>query len=209
MEISPINDSSAQITLVNGTKKTIELDGRSNSKAKIDDDKYDSAQIYFHNIRDGRAHGNPVSVLMKRPEISAQGNATFDSLFQGKEDFDVFKGIEGSVFETRNDSSMDLKLDYIDSYHISSNRKRTADYITYIDSINIDRTSKNPTDPQVELRIPGDISDAAKQAGIEVPWERAFFSVGNTVTLAFFVAAAGLIILIAWPRFRNRIKASR
>ena len=27
----------------------------------------------------------------------------------------MFKGIEGNVFETRNDSSMDLKLDYIDS----------------------------------------------------------------------------------------------
>jgi hypothetical protein len=104
---------------------------------------------------------------------------------------------------------MDLKLDYIDSYHSSSNRKQTADYVTYIDSIDIDRTSEDPSDPQVELRIPGDISDAAKQAGIEVPWERAFFSVRNMVTLAFFVVAAGLIILIAWPRFRNRINALR
>jgi hypothetical protein len=208
MEVSLSNDSSAQITLGNGTEKTVETDGSNNSKVKTAD-TYDSAQIYVHNIRDDRAHGNPVSVLMKRPQILAHGNATFDSLFQGRQDFDVFKGIEGNLFETRNDSKIDLKLDYIDSYYSSSNRKQTEDYVTYIDSVNVDRTSKSATDPLIELRIPGDISDAAKQAGIEVPWEKALFSVGNVVALIFFVVAAGVIILIVWPRFRNQIKASR
>jgi hypothetical protein len=65
-----------------------------------------------------------MSALMKRPEILAHGNATFDSLFQGRQDFDVFKGIEDNL-ETRNDSNIGLKLDYVDSYYRSSKRKHT------------------------------------------------------------------------------------
>ena len=86
---------------------------------------------------------------MKRPEILAHGNATFDSLFQGSQDFDVFKGIEGNLFETGNDSSIDLKLDYVDSYYSSCKRKQTTDYITYIDSLNIDKISENVMDQQM------------------------------------------------------------
>ena len=185
------------------TEKTIEIDGSNNSKVETDD-TYDSAQIYVHNIRDNRAHGNPVSVLMKRPEILAQGNATFDSLFQGREDFDVFKGIEGNIFETRNDSSIDLKLDYINSFYSSSNRKQTADYVTYIDSINIDRTSESPTDPQVELRIPGDISDADKTGRYRSSLGKSIFFRWQHCYINLLIVAAGLIILIAWPRLGTR-----
>jgi hypothetical protein len=62
---------------------------------------------------------------------------------------------------------------------------------------------------QIELRIPGDVSDAAKQAGIEVPWEKAFSSKSNIAALTFIIVAAGLIILIVWPRLKNQTKAPR
>ena len=71
IQLTLSNDSSAQITLANGTKKTIELGGGRNNSNNKTDDTSDSARIYFHNIQLDQPHGNPVSVLMKRPEILA------------------------------------------------------------------------------------------------------------------------------------------
>jgi hypothetical protein len=195
------NETNVKITMANGTEKTVKFANynRSNNNA---DRNPGWVQIYFHNIRLDHSHANSVPVLMKRPEIIAYGNISFESIFQGKYDFDLYKGIEGGPLEIR-EGNIHLKLDYVDSYHSSSRNKQTADYITYLELPNAGELSKNTMEEQSKLRMPGDISDAAKQRDIKVPWEKALSSSGSIVTMIFFSVGGILILFVLGPRLKK------
>ena len=196
------NDTYAKVTMANSTEKTIKLAGNNSSNNNADSNS-GWIQIYFHNIRPDHSPADSVPILMKRPEIKAYGNITFESLFQGKYDFDSYKGIEGGPFETR-EGPVNLRLDYVDSYHSSSKNKQTTDYITYVELSNIDGLSKNAIEEQEELSIPGDISDAAKQSGILVPWKKAIISNASFITVLVLSAASLLSIFLLWPKLYRR-----
>lgn len=69
---------------------------------------------------------------------------------------------------------------------------------------NIDGLSKNAIEEQEKLRIPGDISDAAKQSGILVPWKEAIISNASIVLVLVLSSATLLSIFLLWPKLYGR-----
>jgi hypothetical protein len=202
------NESYAKITMANSTQKTIKFANYNGSNNNNPDRSLDMVHINFHSIRPNGFQANYVPILMKRPEIMAYGNATFESLFQGKYDFDAYKGIEGNPFEIREDD-IHLKLDYIDNYHSSSKNKQTTDYITYVELSNINELSESTTEEQENLRIPGDISDNSKQEGILVPWDKAIISNASITLVLVLSAGSSLCILLLWPKIYKRAELGK
>ena len=188
-------DAQVNITRVDGTKTTFYGVDHSSNKTS----KNEVTEIYFHNIKPVQPQTNSIEFLIKRPEISARGNVSFDSLFQGQYDFDVSKGIGGNPLEL-TDANLEMSFGYVDSYDESSGNKHTTDYLTYIRTLQFDQSSGSSD--MVSLKIPGDISDRAKDEGVLVPWRKAMASNTNLILLSSLIA--GMLLGIYLLRHRQR-----
>ena len=155
----------------------------------------------FHNIEPTPLQTNSTELLMKRPEIKARGNVIFESLYRGQDGFDVSKGIEGieGIPLELIGANVDVNLGYVDSYDISSKNKHATNYLTYISNLQFIQPSKNIVD-KTELRIPGDISEQAKQEGIHVPWKVALVSNTNIILVTVLSIAVSLTLFLTWQK---------
>ena len=129
-------DAHVDITEADGTRRTIASANQSDSKAN----ENEITGIHFHNIKPVPSQMNSIDFLIKRPEVNARGNVTFESLFQGQYDFDVSKGIEGNPLELTG-ANMNMSLGYVDDYDKSSRNKHTTDYLTYIRTLQFNQPS--------------------------------------------------------------------
>ena len=161
-------DAHADLVKDDGTKTSFNFTSHSSNESN----NSEITEIRFHNIEPTPFQTNSTELLMKRPEIEARGNVIFESLFRGQDGFDVSKGIEGieGIPLELIGANVDMNLGYVDSYDISSKNKHATNYLTYIRNLQFIQPSKNIVD-KTELRIPGDISEQAKQEGIHVPLE--------------------------------------
>jgi hypothetical protein len=192
-------DAHVNITKVDGTRTTIKYANQSGNTTN----EHDVTEIYFHNINPIPSQTNSIDFLIKRPEVSAHGNVSFESLFQGQYDFDVTKGIEGNPLEL-TDANMEMSLGYVDEYDKSSRNKHTTDYLTYIRTLQFDQPSAGLH--KVNLKIPGDISDKAKQDGILVPWKKAMASNANLILLSGLIGSFFLGIFLLRHKRRGSSK---
>ena len=124
-------------------------------------------------------------------------------MFQGQYDFDVTKGIEGNPLEL-TDTNMEMNLGYVDDYDKSSRNKHTTEYLTYIRTLQFDQPSAGLH--TVNLKIPGDISDKAKQDGILVPWKKAMASNANLILLSGLIGSFFLGIFLLRHKRRGSSK---
>ena len=194
-------DAHANITLADGTKRIVKFtnnnDNKSNSSS-IDG----VTKIYFHNIKPALPRMNSTDFLMKRPEVSVQGNVTFESLFQGEIDFDLSKDIEGTPLELM-EANVDMRLGYVDGYDKTQKNKRSTNYLTYFRTLQADQLSENSGN-DIVLRAPGDISDVAKQKGILIPWKKVAASETNIVLVTAVSVASLLAIFLGWQKTKRR-----
>ena len=184
----------ANITLTDGTIRTIKSTTGDSSQDKV-------TEIYFRNISTAVPQMDTIDLLIKRPELVVHGNVTFESLFQGRYDFDLSKDIEGNRLEL-TEANVDTRLGYVDSYDKTYENKQTTDYVTYIKSLQFDQLSENPG-TKIVLRTPGDISDMAKQRGILVPWKKIMTSETNIVLVTFVFLASLLTTFLAWQKSKR------
>ena len=63
-------------------------------------------------------------------------------------------------------------MDHVDNYEIASKSGKKINYVTYLKSLDI----KENRTQEMDLKMPGDISDRAKAEGMGVPWEKAITS---------------------------------
>ncbi len=187
----------ADITMADGTKAIVNSANRSGNKFNNNE----VTEIYFHNIKPALFQMNSIDFLMKRPEVDARGNVSFESLFRDQYDFDVSKGIEENPLEL-TEANVDMNLGYVDNYDKSYENKLTTDYTTYLGALQINQLSG--TSDTTKLRLPGDISDVAKQNGIQVPWEKAIGSNASIILLSALFAVSLIGIFLFWPRLRGR-----
>jgi hypothetical protein len=194
-------DAYVNITTVDGTQRTVASANQSDNKTN----ESEVTEIYFHNIRLVPPL-NSLDFLIKKPDLNTLGNVTFESLFQGQYDFDVSKGIEGNPLELTG-ANMNMSLGYVDDYDKSSKNRHTTDYLTYIKTLQFNQPAGSSD--TVELKIPGDISDEAKEKGIVVPWKKAMVSNANMVLLSVLAGGLLLGIYLLWHKQRGRAKVGK
>jgi hypothetical protein len=86
-------------------------------------------------------------------------------------------------------------LNHVDNYRQGIG----ADTVSYIKSLEFEQ---NKIDEEAQktglgLKLPADVSQAAKERGITVPWQKALFSdIGVAVSISMFAYGAVIAILI-------------
>jgi hypothetical protein len=82
--------------------------------------------------------------------------------------------------------------------------------LSYIKSLDIqqNKVEEKTRTMDLKLKLPGDISQFAKERGITVPWQKALFSdTGVAVSLSMFAydAVIAILIMILWrPQAKER-----
>jgi hypothetical protein len=189
------------ITTADGTQRTVTSSNQGNGKTYGSE----ATEMYFHKIQLVPPLSS-LDFLIKKPDVNTRGNLTFESLFQGQYDFDVSKGIEGNPLELA-DANVSMSLGYVDDYDKSSRNKHTTNYLTHIKTLQFNHPAGSSD--TVELKIPGDISDEAKEKGIGVPWKKAMVSNANMVLLSVLVGGLLLVIYLLLHKQRGRAKVGK
>jgi hypothetical protein len=157
-------------------------------------------EIHFYNVSKA-GNGTDISVLLKSPQIRAtNGKINFEDLYN----IDYSSQTRLAANNTCEYSSirqMDCRqlevngkmvaiLNHVDNF----NQGIGADTVSYIKSLDIeDKAQKTGLD----LKLPADVSQAAKEREITVPWQKALFSdTGVAVSISMFAYDAVIVILI-------------
>jgi hypothetical protein len=184
----------------------------------------DYGEIHLSNVSETANRAN-VSVLLKSPEIRVtDGKIKFDNLYNIDPSYLTKLDLSGTFdpsgrakFESSSicryteagrvdcsplevNGKMDAILDHVDNYHgINYPQGIYANSLSYIKSLDIeqDKTGEKTNKMDLKLKLPGDISQLAKERGITVPWQKALFSnIGLAVSISMFVYGAVVVILI-------------
>lgn len=165
VKLSPAKHSHSEIAIQNHS---------SNYTIKANND----SKIEFYKIRT-----NPplkfVPIMMKNPEIKVNGNASIKN--------SVFYGYISQQGKLETGEPIDLqgklnaKFDFIDHYNQPYRNGTEISYITYLQSLTMDRG--NSYQPKEFLRLPGDISTQAKEEGLDIPLEKVLSSSSNIIVL--------------------------
>jgi len=166
-------------------------------------------EIHLYNVSESENRAN-TSVLLKSPEIRVtDGKIKFENLYNIDPSYLTKLGSSNTCKYMRNrqvdcsqlevNGKMVAILNHIDNYHqgIDTNS------LSYIKSLDIEQNKieEKTKKMDLKLKLPGDISQLAKERGITVPWQKALFSdIGVAVSLSMFVydAVIAILIMILW-----------
>jgi hypothetical protein len=165
VKLSPAKHSYSEIAIQNHG---------SNYSIKVNND----SKIEFYKIRT-----DPplkfVPIKMKNPEMKVNGNASIkNSVFNG------YISLEGKLqtgYPIDLQGKLKAKFDFIDYYNKHYREGAEIKYITYLQSLTMDRG--NIYQPKEFLRLPGDISTQAKEEGKDIPLEKVLSSSTNIFVL--------------------------
>jgi hypothetical protein len=168
-------------------------------------------EIHLSNVSESENRAN-FSVLLKSPEISVtDGKIKFENLYNIDPSYltelgssntcqDMAQGqVNCSPLEVNG--SMVAILNHVDNYHQGINYRQVnkANPLSYIKSLDIEqnKTEEKTKKMDLKLKLPGEISQLAKERGITVPWQKTLFSdIGVAVSISMFAYGAVIIILI-------------
>jgi hypothetical protein len=123
--------------------------------------------IHLHEVRSNSSHITSIPILMKSPEIGTNGTSNFKEYKNNNID------INGKIT---------AKFNHIDHYYEPYRNGSRTQFITYIEDMQLERKT-DLDDKNLDLRIPGDISESAKAKGIEVPWQEAMLSNNSIISM--------------------------
>jgi hypothetical protein len=153
-----------------------------------------------------------ISTLMKSPEIKITQVGDIGTKESPGEEtvalsYDkIFPDSNPTKIQKEN-GEINLKLDHVDNSNKPFNRGIERQFITYLkNDIQIikDDTTKIPAHDQnfwfSELisKKPGDISEDARQHGIEVPWQKVIVSTPSVITGIALVIAMVMAMIFIW-----------
>jgi hypothetical protein len=167
-------------------------------------------EIHFYNVRESGNRTN-ISVLLKSPEIRVtNGKINFEDLYNidysnlsrlasNNTCVPVLSSTTVDCRELKVNGKMVAILNHVDNYRQGIG----ADTVSYIKSLEFEQ---NKIDEEAQkmglgLKLPADVSQAAKERGITVPWQKALFSdVGVAVSISMFAydAVIAILIMILW-----------
>jgi hypothetical protein len=162
------------------------------------------SEIHFYNIS-GAGKGIDISVLLKSPEIRvADGKISFENLYNvdppniAKLYSNKNCEYQSSQFYCRQlevNGTMDAVISHVDNYL----QGEEADTVSYIKSLEIEQNKSDEEGKKMalDLQLPADVSQDAKERGITVPWQKALFSdLGVAVSLSMFAYDTIIVIMI-------------
>ena len=158
----------------------------------------DNESVTFQNIQANTRDVDSFMVLVKKPEFSVIGNASFEALYRGLDDFYLTKDVFGVPVELSN-VKLKAALDQVDNYEVAGSRGKKTNYLTYLSSLDIDENRTH----EIDLKIPGDISDRAKAEGMVIPWEKIIISYSSIATYSILSVGA-LLTFLLWKRLSAR-----
>jgi len=174
--------------------------------------KYD---IYLHKVNTDLGTIKYISILMKNPQITV--------LKEGMHSNDMQTGMgnmaisfnedshKGNPIEVKSDvGNITAKFSYVDNYNSDYRTGIRTQFLTYLDQdiriISDDGSIHVPADligseKQAKIQIPGDISEFAKQHGMQLPWKKELS--GNT---SIILGISVVIITIMMSRFLPNVR---
>jgi hypothetical protein len=184
VNLYPDGRNSAQIvTLKNSSVNTIKVDKNST--------------INFYNISTA-ASQKSIPVLLKSPEVKVIGHIGFN-----QSNFDPY--FVNHDIPLNEEGRLETKLNFVDNYkQFYENRTAKIQYITYLQSINIDPGIKMG---DITLNLPGDISNHAKRFGPQIPLKEAFFSSTNLILIISIIVVATIGSRIMWSKLKRQYES--
>jgi hypothetical protein len=141
---------------------------------------------------------NVSSILLKSPRIDVNGNTTFEEFYNPEQSSD-------KVRKLQIDGNLTMRLNQIDDINdIDENTIKTR-FVTYLDLVK-SQGNKSWSTQKSMFRIPGDISDEAKEKGIDVPWIKAMSSVSGIFVAILILLAGTLLIWRFWPKMKSQLQ---
>jgi hypothetical protein len=157
-------------------------------------------QIQLHQVqvKAGSTDIKAIPILIKSPEIKIL-NAK-DASFRTdshRNSLSEIKGTEGDPLDVV------AKFDFIDHYYQGYRDGIRTQFVTYLKE-GISSGEGEDKKPFEIIKIPGDISESAKEKGIvNVPWQKALSSSIN-IAIAFGIGSTGIVVSL-W-KLRSRTK---
>jgi hypothetical protein len=137
--------------------------------------------------------------FMKNPQINVDGETRIQQLYARNPDDPSMWLANGQGFQ--NQGNLSIKISHVEANPFG---QESQEYVTYLDLVQADNYNTN--DPQrsaMAFKLPGDVSDYAKENGIQIPiWKAVLSDVNNKVLYTFLVVTAATLYL-SWPRLRK------
>jgi hypothetical protein len=154
-------------------------------------------RVVFYGIKPASLVGEPVPVLLKRPEMKVDGHITIKNTY-----FGGFLNARGGLnMGVPLDllGHLETKFDLADKFDKPYRNTTRTTYITYLQTLSMDGSFKEDKD---RLNLPGDIYFKAKETGHGVPLKQVLTSSTNIIALIVLIS----MIIIASKFFWRKKK---
>ena len=160
-------------------------------------------------MKPGTSGYTSISFLTKSPDIRLFHN--IDEGTEGQQDIALSfnkNSPQGDRFEIKNGGSgltnVTAKISYVDSYnelHGTGVRKHFTTYLENDMQVMGDDNSlsNNQNNSILSIQLPGSVSESAKRAGINMPWQETL-SITNVAVAALIAIMTAISIRILWKR---------
>ena len=170
-----------------------------------------SEQITLNKVRTDIKSVRYITVLMKDPEINIMHeNKDITKDRDDQSNSIQFRRNTPESVPTKIDRDVgDIKLnvDHVDNYDEAFRNWTKTQFITYLkNDIQITDTVPHVDEQSIFTKLmskkPGDISENAKQNGIEVPWRKVLYSTHNLILTLTIIFIISLVILLSWYKVK-------
>ena len=143
----------------------------------------DVSTISFYNVTSELPQIQSVPVLLMSPEINVNGVSIFKSAnFDGN--------LPSNAAPLNVTGYLNAKLSFVDNYEQDYFGRTRTQYITYLEGIKFDGTTKWY---EVLLKL-FDISERVKTLGVDIPWEEVLVSKSGIILLISVVSVTAIVL---------------
>jgi len=175
------------------------------------DSENGSEQITLNKVRTDIKSVRYITVLMKDPEINIIRENK--DITKGREDQSSSIQFRRNTLESvptkidRDVGDIKLNVDHVDNYNEAFRNWTKTQFITYLkNDIQITDMAPHADEPSLFTKLmskmPGDISENAKQNGIEVPWRKVLHSINNMILALTIIFTVSLVIIFSWYKVK-------
>jgi hypothetical protein len=153
--------------------------------------------LAFHNIEVDTPSISSIPVYIKSPQIIINnGSAEF------KLDSNSNNPLQPSGNILANGTIVE-NIDRVETYNSFNKNGTKTDFVIYLKSLDIQGNYVRENRESDTLRLPGDISELAKDKGIGVPWVTTMISLTSIIIM---ISVIGLVIVVKyyfWPKIKH------
>jgi hypothetical protein len=216
IKFSTSNSTCAQFDLIkkNDTHSFQRIKVFGNSSSSYDESS-STGKILFHNVRGDIRDIRYLTALMKSPEIKIINENSDKEIANPVDEqsnsleYRINSPDSPPIEIQKGMGDITMNIDHIDNYNENYLNWTRTKFITYLkndiqvtdkDNNIISQTKEQPLFTRLMSKMPGDISEFAKEHGIEVPWRKVIISQPGIL-----IAIAVLVILIVTLIISHRV----